>query len=76
MNPDKKIVVRVYRNSDNISKILKDFIEQDNNVNFIREEEVDSQYQDFVIERTLNSQIRSKIKNQPGMTVLTEQDIN
>lgn len=75
MNFDKKLVVRVYKNSNNIRDILNQFIDEDSNVELSKEEKVDSQYQDFVIKRTLNSRIRSKIKEQPGMTVLVENDI-
>lgn len=75
MTFDKKLVVRVYKNSNNIRDILNQFIDEDSNVELSKEEKVDSQYQDFVIKRTLNSRIRSKIKEQPGMTVLVENDI-
>lgn len=75
MTFDKKLVVRVYKNSNNIRDILNQFIDEDSNVELSKEEKVDSQYQDFVIKRTLNSRIRSKIKEQPGMTVLVERDV-
>lgn len=70
----RKVLIRVFKNSKNLSDILLSFIEEDENVTLDETKEVDEQYTDYIVERTLNSRIRTKVQDQPGMTVLTEVD--